>query len=210
MLHFMEKPLNSVSEIIENALDKAIDYASYRNMVREWAETGSNSGPEQNEALGNYTQLNDKRMKRWDKTLKFDMVKLANVSLSSKITWLVITESWCGDAAPSLPVMHKITESIENLELKIVYRDENLNLMNQFLTNGAMSIPKLIMLDSHSHEVLGEWGPRSTVPSQMVQDYKNQHGQLSAELKQNLQTWYNKNKGIDVFNDLMALLLTLK
>ena len=40
-------------------------------------------------------------------------------------------------------------ESGENIELKIVLRDENEELMNEFLTNGSRSIPKLIVLDEN-------------------------------------------------------------
>lgn len=206
----MEKPLQSVSNLIENALKDAVDYLSYRNMVKHWAETTSNSGPQKTEALANYTQLNHRRMKRWDKTLKLDAESMAALKLSRKITWLVITESWCGDASPSLPVMNKMAQAMDNLDLKIVFRDENLGLMNEFLTNSAMSIPKLIMLDTNTYHVLGAWGPRSKVPTQMVKDYKKQHGNVGAELKEDLQNWYNKNKGLDVYDDLMGLLHTLK
>ncbi|KPM32814.1 Hypothetical protein I595_1241 [Croceitalea dokdonensis DOKDO 023] len=205
----MEKSLQTTAEIIENALNHTTDYLSYRKMVQHWSETASNSGPVKTEALANYTQLNDRRMRRWDKTLKLDGERLRELQLPRKIIWLVITESWCGDASPSLPVMHKMAQAIKDLELKIVFRDENVDLMNAFLTNGAMSIPKLIMLDALTHEVLGNWGPRSTVPTKMVQDYKKQHGTVGAALKQDLQTWYNKNKGQDVFDDLMELLTSL-
>ncbi len=144
----------ALKEEIAKGLANAVDYDVYRAQVKQWAEENSNSGPEKSDVLANYTQLNDRRMKRWDKTLKFTAEELAALpSLDGKYTWLVLTESWCGDAAPSIPVMNKIAEAMPNLELKLVYRDENVPLMEQFLTNGAMSIPKLIMIDSDSLEV---------------------------------------------------------
>ncbi|MEM0931756.1 MAG: thioredoxin family protein, partial [Bacteroidota bacterium] len=90
--------------------------------------------------------------------------------------------------------------------LKILLRDENLSLMDKFLTQDARSIPKLIIWDKDKNDILGEWGPRPKVAAQMVQDYKKEHGQLSAQFKQDLQVWYNKNKGVDVLEEVVDLL----
>ena len=62
-----------------------------------------------------------------------------------KLIWLVISEGWCGDAAHSLPVMNKMAELNPNIEMRVVLRDQHETLMNQFLTNGGKSIPKLII-----------------------------------------------------------------
>ncbi|MFK7811201.1 MAG: thioredoxin family protein, partial [Maribacter sp.] len=109
----------STQLLIEESLPKATSYTEYRTLVKQLAEEGKSTGPEQTEALTNYTQLNDRRMKRWDKTLKFSEEVVEQISkVDSKITWLVLTESWCGDASPALPVMHKITELNPNISLK--------------------------------------------------------------------------------------------
>jgi hypothetical protein len=197
----------STQELIENSLQKAMSYSAYRTLVKQLAEKGKTTGPVQSEALVNYTQLNDRRMKRWDKTLKFSEESVAKIkAVDTKISWLVLTESWCGDASPSLPVLHKITALNPNISLKIVLRDENVDLMNQFLTNGGMSIPKLIAVDSSSEDVLYDWGPRSTAATKLVEDYKAEHGTLTAEFKQELQVWYNKDKGQSVLEDILASL----
>ncbi|TDA78733.1 thioredoxin family protein, partial [Halomonas marinisediminis] len=84
------------------------------------------------------TKLNAKRMKRWDKTLKVSEEAKAKIEkLDKKVTWLVLTETWCGDAAHVLPVINKVAETSENISLGLVFRDENEALMNQFLTNGG-------------------------------------------------------------------------
>jgi len=86
--------------LIEEGLSKAMSYAEYRTLVAQLAKEGKSTGPEQTEALINYTQLNDRRMKRWDKTLKFSEEVVAQISkVNTKTTWLVMTESWCGDAS---------------------------------------------------------------------------------------------------------------
>jgi hypothetical protein len=196
----------SIPELIEKSLSKAISYLDYRNLVAKLAEEGKSTGPEQTEALANYTQLNHRRMKRWDKTLKFNEEAVAEIAkIDHKLTWLVLTESWCGDASPALPVMHKITELNANISLKIILRDENVDLMNQFLTNGGMSIPKLIAIDDNL-EVIGDWGPRSEAATQLVDDHKAEHGMIKPEFKEDIQIWYNKDKGQSVLKDLLASL----
>jgi len=190
--------------LIEESSSRAMSYTEYIALVKQLAEEGKSTGPEQTEALTNYTQLNDRRMKRWDKTLKFSEEAVEKIiKVNSKITWLVLTESWCGDASPSLPVMHKISELNPNISLKIVLRDENIDLMNRFLTNDGMSIPKLIAIDESSEKVIGDWGPRSKAATQLVEDYKAEHGKLTPEFKQDLQVWYNKDKGQSVLADLL-------
>lgn len=146
-------------------------------------------------------------MKRFDKTVKvFDPQIETIKKLERKITFLVLTESWCGDASPSLPVMNKIAEHTEKVDFKVVLRDEHEALMNRFLTNGAMSIPKLIILDSETKKVLGDWGPRPQPAAKMVLDHKAQYGKIMPELKEELQQWYNKDKGQTILNELLASL----
>lgn len=192
--------------LIKDALGNAMSYGAYRALVAEMAEQGTNTGAERTESLANYTQLNHKRMKRWDKTFKLsEATKEKLEAISEKITWVVLTESWCGDAAPSLPVMNRLAEINPNLELKVVLRDDNLPLMDAFLTNNARSIPKLVAVDSENQEVLGTWGPRPQVAAQLVADYKNAHGKLTAEFREELQQWYNKDKGQEILNELLEL-----
>ncbi|WP_435623685.1 thioredoxin family protein [Flagellimonas sp.] len=206
----VESYKEKVMDIVRSAIEEGMSYEEYRGLVHDLAKNRSTSGPEQLESLINYTELNDRRMARWDKTLKISeeiQEKLAN--LDSNLDFLVLTESWCGDASPSLPVINKIAELNENFDLRIVLRDENLPLMDEFLTNGSRSIPKLILWDKDKEEVVGDWGPRPSVATQMVEDYKKEHGKLTAEFKQDLQMWYNRDKGRNVLEDLVGL-LTLK
>ena len=198
---------NRKQELIEIALKSGYSYLQYRNLVTKLTKDGKSTGPQQSEELTNYTQLNNRRMKRWDKTLKFSDEALEKIdAIKTKTTWIVLSESWCGDASPALPVMHKITELNPSISLKILLRDENLDLMNQFLTNSTMSIPKLIAVDNNTNKVTADWGPRSTNATQLVKDYKKEHGELSPEFKQDLQVWYNKDKGQSILEDLLKIL----
>ncbi len=199
--------MTATTTLILDSLPEAVDYDSYRKMVHELASQGQTTGPNKTEALIEYTQLNDRRMKRWDKTLKIteeDQELIA--SIDKKITFLVLTESWCGDAAPAMPVMNKIASLNPNISFKVLLRDEHTALMEQFLTNGGMSIPKLIVFDEEQTEVLGSWGPRPSKATALAKTYKEVHGTLTPEFKQDLQVWYNKDKGQNTVADILQLL----
>ena len=192
---------------LEKSLQNAISYETYRTLVSNLLANGKATGPLQSEALTNYSLLNDRRMKRLDKTLQISEDTIATInSIKEPQTWLTITEGWCGDAAQNLPVINKIAAINPNINLKVVLRDENLELMDLFLTNGGRAIPKLIALDAE-HNVIFTWGPRPSVATKMVVDYKAKNGNLDAQFKQDLQVWYNKDKGKSVQEDIVRLLI---
>lgn len=199
-----------MNTVIKDSLKGSMSYASYRSLVKLLVEDSSNSGIEKSESLAEFTKLNDRRMNRWDKTFKIsDSDKGILSNFNENISWLVITESWCGDAAHMVPVLNKIAEFI-NINFRVVLRDENLELMDMFLTNGAQSIPKLIMIDNVSGEVLSTYGSRPKEATKMVIDFKEKHGSITSEFKEELQLWYNKNKGQAIVSDITQILCQLK
>ncbi|WP_282132700.1 thioredoxin family protein [Cellulophaga baltica] len=203
-----KKISQEISQLLSASLPKAVSYQEYRATVSGLVANGLSTGTVQNDALANYTLLNDKRMKRLDKTLKFSEDIIEGIAkINKKVTWLVLTESWCGDAAQTMPVMNKLASLNSNIDFKVILRDENLALMNQFLTNGTLSIPKLLMIDDATNTVFSEWGPRPSKATQLVAEYKNTHGTLTPEFKQDLQIWYTKDKGVNTAEDLLAGLL---
>ena len=194
-----------MKKIIEKSLKTAISYSGYRSLVKNLLIKGKSTGTEQSEDLTNYSMLNDRRMKRLDKTIKISEETIQEFQkVKQPQTWLVLTEGWCGDAAQNLPILDKIASDTSNIDLKIVLRDENLDLMDLFLTNGGRSIPKLIVLDKDNN-VLDFWGPRPTIATKMVTDYKEKNGILDPQFKQDLQVWYNKDKGKSVQKDFINL-----
>ena len=193
--------------IIKDSLDKAISFFEYKELVSKLVASGKSSGETQSEALSNYSKLNDRRMTRLLKTLKIDDDSKAEIEKHSKSqTWLLITESWCGDAAQTMPMIHNVAELSKKIDLKVVLRDENEALMNEYLTNGNKAIPKLVVIDNDTEKVVGDWGPRPKTATKMVHDYKKLHGSLDATFKEELQKWYNKDKGKDTLDDILALI----
>lgn len=203
----MEISEKTKESLVLEALPSAITYPQYRDMVAKHAVDETSTGAEQTEALSEYTQLNNARMRRLDKTLKpSEAVVVQFKNFTENHTWLVLTESWCGDAAQSLPAMHIVANLGAQLDFKIVLRDDHLELMDAFLTNGGRSIPKLIMFDNETQKVVGEWGPRPSKATQLVNQYKAEHGMLTPEFKKELQVWYTKDKGQNIFEDLADLI----
>lgn len=197
-----------MTNIIQKSLQNTYTYQEYRSLIQKLLAEGKSTGQNQSEELTNYSFLNETRMKRLDKTSKIsDEVAKKIQEIEEPQTWLVLTEGWCGDAAQNLPVINKMAELNDKIELKLVLRDENLELMDLFLTNNGRSIPKLIQLDSEQN-VINSWGPRPTIATKLVTDYKEKKGLLDAQLKQDLQVWYNKNKGKNVQEDFVQMLQT--
>ena len=127
--------VKSVSELIEDGIKKSYTYQEYKDLVSNLLANGKSTGNEQSEALTNYSMLNDRRMKRWDKTLKIDKsVSTAFSNADQNVTWVVLSEGWCGDAAHVLPVLNKLAELNDGIDLRIVLRDENEELMKFSLT----------------------------------------------------------------------------
>lgn len=195
-----------MKNIILKSLAKAISYVEYRSLISSLLTEHKSTGENQSDDLYNYSTLNDKRMKRLDKTIQLtDKTKKALENQTEKQTWLVIAEGWCGDAAQNVPVLSKMADYSENINFRVVLRDENLELMDAFLTNGSRSIPKMVVLNE-DNEVLFTWGPRPSVATKLITDYKAEHGVVDATIKQELQVWYNKNKGVNLQEDVIALL----
>jgi hypothetical protein len=199
-----------MKKIIEKSLENSYTYQEFRNLVSNLLTENKSTGHTQSEAITGFSLLNDRRMKRLDKTIKISEETIAEMNtINEPQTWLVIAEGWCGDAAQNLPVIHKIAETTNLIDFKVVLRDDNEDLMNLFLTNGGKAIPKLIILDKDNN-VINTWGPRPTVATQMVADYKAEHGVIDAKFKQDLQVWYNKDKGLSVQDDFVKLVRNLQ
>ena len=192
--------------IIQFALQNSLSYYEYRTQVSKLISKGKSTGYEQSADLLHYSELNVVRMKRLEKTLKLDAeVEKTLQNLKSKQTWLIISEGWCGDAAQILPIIKLMSEASENIALKLVFRDENEELMNLFLTNGAKSIPKLLILDENLN-LINHWGPRPEAAKNLILDYKAKNGIVDETAKIALQKWYLDDKGISTMKEIVAVL----
>ena len=155
--------------------------------------------------LHGYTKLNLQRMRRVEKTFNVsDELRHLLSSIKTKQNWVVITEGWCGDSAQNLPALAKIAKINPLVELQIIERDSNLEIMDLHLTNGTRSIPILISFDENGNEIF-RWGPRPKEAQQLVTRLKSEGMEHDAFIEQ-LHLWYAKNKGVALERELKALL----
>ncbi len=189
-------------------LEKSISFNEYFDLVEKLAHENGTTGNELTQEKIDYTKLNYSRMKRILKTTEtIELVKSTVNCLNDKITWLVLAESWCGDAAQNIPVMEIMTIVNPNIDLRVILRDDNHELMNQYLTNGGKSIPKLICLDEHLNE-LGTWGPRPAYLQDWMKREKENPTMEMSDLKEQFQIWYTKDKGKTLQYELIELMKT--
>ena len=175
-------------------IEKSMTFAEYIKLIDDLLLDGKTTGENQSEMMFNYGKLNRQRMHRLEKTVVIgESLKGKTQSARRKMIWLIITEGWCGDAAQNIPIIEKIAAESANIETRYILRDENLELMDVYLTNNARSIPKLIALDAKTLEEIGTWGPRPQAAMDYFYEMKAQ-GLEKPQMMENLQRWYLQDK----------------
>lgn len=196
----------TLSSIAGKPITQHFTYESFRNKIEE--KIVSNSSIQLNEEarkLFEYTKLNLQRMKRVDKTFNVsDELQLLLSAIKTKQNWVVITEGWCGDSAQNLPALAKIAKVNPLIELQIIERDDNPDIMDLYLTNGTKSIPILISFDENGNELF-RWGSRPKEAQMLVTRLKSEGMEHDAFVEQ-LHLWYVKNKGVALEGELKTLL----
>lgn len=175
-------------------IEEGMSFQSYYNLTEKLVEEGKTTGPKQSDDLAHYTKLNLSRMKRLAKTASLSDLLIEKINhIKSKVYFLVISEAWCGDAAQNVPLIAKAAEFSSNIDLKIILRDDNLDIMDTYLTNGGRSIPKVIAIDAETLEVIAEWGPRPKGAQELMLELKSKEAAYP-EISEALQRWYITDK----------------
>jgi len=200
-----------INEAIRNHVsttytDRGMYYDEYRRLIDAFLMVGKSTAKRESESLVEYSKLNVVRMNRLDKTTEIIPELQKKISeISAPQTWLVLTEGWCGDAAQIVPVFNKIAELNSNIQLKFLLRDEHLELMSKYLTNGkSQSIPKLVVLDEHNNELFN-WGPRPAALQELFYHMKA-NAMNNDSIKEEIHKWYAKDKTVSIQKDLLVLL----
>ena len=155
-----------------------------------------------------YRKLNYQRSTRLEKTfIPNDETKQIFSKINQPLKWIVITETWCGDSAQNLPVIAKLVQLNDNIDLKIVLRDSNLEFMDLHLTNGSRAIPKLIVYDENDNELF-QWGPRPVEAQNLFSRLKNA-GIPKPDINKELHLWYGRNRGKEVEKEIVNLIKSL-
>jgi thioredoxin-like negative regulator of GroEL len=183
----------------QNYLQKGIGYEQYKLQMTEDLVNNADA------KIKEYINLNQHRMTRVEKTYTVSETLAQQVKqLTHKTYWLILTEHWCGDAAQTLPAFQKVAElSNGTIEMKLVYRDENPELMDAYITGESRSIPKLIQLDAHDN-VTGIWGPRPSEAQKLVKQLKS-NPETAASYSTELHKWYAHDKQKSLETEIMKL-----
>jgi len=134
-----------------------------------------------------------------------EIQKLENLSCTNI---LVISEPWCGDSFALLPIVKKITEANPAWNLKLILRDENVELIDKFLTNGSRAIPIFLFLDD-KNELLFKWGARPLAAQNIFEQYRSQIS--SGEIEKSkvilkIRQFYSKDKGKEASKEILNLI----
>jgi len=116
---------------------------------------------------------------------------------------LVLSDDWCGDSLNTLPYLARLVEQIPQLDLRILPRDTNLDLMDSHLTGTSRSIPVVMALDAASCE-RGWWGPR---PTELQAWVRSQGMTLPKEERYKyVRMWYARDRGRTAIEELLRSL----
>lgn len=184
-------------------------YEDYYQMVETLVSNNQTSGPNQSEELAAYTKLNFQRMKRLTKTAKpSEEITNALREIKTPMKWVVISEAWCGDAAQSTSYLANLALASRFVDLKFVLRDENHDMMNEYLTNGGMSIPKLVIFNSETGDEIAQWGPRPKDLQRLMGEYKFEKGDAFTyeEQSEMVHQWYSRNRNKTIEEELLSLI----
>ncbi|WP_296618455.1 thioredoxin family protein [Marivirga sp.] len=195
----------SIATLKIDAFSKGLDYPSYRSLIKSLLAENKTTGTNHSEAMIAYTLMNDKRMNRWDKKINLDSDLANNIKSLPKLNWLVITEAWCGDAAQNIPFLAKMANENPEIDLRFIMRDEHPEIMDQYLTNGARSIPILVIMDENFND-LAFWGPRPEPVQNMVMEAKENPNMDKAKFIESIHKWYAVDKNQTISQEFTQLI----
>ncbi len=200
--------MESTELITPEVINSGMSYKEYRDMIDSLLAEGKTTGENQSQQIVEYAKLNNQRMNRIDKTVELteEAAKVLK-NIRRPQTWVVLTEGWCGDAAQNVPVIAKMAAASDKITLRLLLRDEHLDIIDAYLTNGGRSIPKLIALDDATNEELFNWGPRPVPAQEIMMDFKNNpNGRERQEVYQQIHKWYADDKSTTMQKEIADLI----
>jgi hypothetical protein len=139
---------------------EGLPYDDYRAHWREQTDRPPEEADPDERRMLHYLNYNWERQAHvHDAYTPSDELRAAVEAIDAPQLWMVLTEPWCGDSAFLLPVIAEAAGLRDDVTLRILLRDDNLDVMDQYLTDGSRSIPKLVAFSEDGEERF-TWGPR--------------------------------------------------
>lgn len=181
------------------------DWQGYLSTFERLLTTENPTAPYDNPAYMEYVKLNNSRQKRWLKTGVIEPKLITAIQqITTPQTWYIITEPWCGDAAHSIPFLYLMSTYNPLIDVRIVWRDTPPYMIENYLTSGGKSVPKLVARDQNENNLF-HWGPRPAPCQTIYLDLKAKNAPFE-EQKIILQNWYNTDKGATLQQEMATLL----
>ena len=202
--------------IAKKIIEGAMTYAEYRALVSGLLAEGKTTGPNQSPALLEFGELNEQRMNRIEKTFRLDAEAGALLAqIDRPVVWLTLAEGWCGDVAQIVPTLNGLALVNNNILLRFILRDENLDVMDAFLTDEGRSIPTIIFTEPETGEVFGSWGPRPEAAQAIMRRFRDEFLALPTDDKAARKTkyregqtaihsWYAADKTVSTQREVLA------
>lgn len=186
-------------------VNEGLTYHSYKELVTDRLARGMTTGTDHSAPMLHYSKMNLQRMKRVEKTVQLlPELQQALSALKSSYRLLIISEGWCGDAAQLVPVFQELALQFpDKLDLRLVLRDQHLELIDAHLTHGGRAIP-LLLLINEKDEQIAQWGPRPVILQELLQQWKKDEADLF-KLAEKLHLWYAKDHTVHTQNELSQL-----
>ena len=175
-----------------------------KEMLKDKFENGLTSA--QFEAtLGDNRELHEHHYKKNDVSAHRDKLegKLSGIKI------LIITEPWCGDSLAVVPTLLKTFVDMDGIEIRFVLRDQNMDVMEHYLTNGGAAIPKFIVMDGKYNELFN-WGPRPKAAQDIFEEHRQaiNDGKIEkADVHKKIRVFYAKDRGNAILDEFGGLLL---
>lgn len=124
-------------------------------------------------------------------------------AIESRFHLLVLNEDWCGDSVNTLPYLARLSEAADNLEMRILGRDKNRDLMDAHLSGKSRSIPVVIVYDADFRE-RGWWGPRPGP----LQRWAVEEGLALPKPDRYplMRAWYARDKGRTTVSEILSII----
>lgn len=160
------------------------------------------------QSFGSFVQNSRENSDLWQALARRARVSPDNVERLQAVRgrWhiLVLAEDWCGDAVNTLPVFAALAERASNVDLRVLSRDDNPDLMDTHLSiRGARAIPVVMVLDGDYVE-RAWWGSR---PDELQRWVDTVGRGLSKEDRyREIRRWYVRDGGESAVGELIALI----
>jgi thioredoxin-like negative regulator of GroEL len=154
--------------------DDGLRYDAYRAHWRDTKDASPGTDPSERK-MHHYLNYNWERQAHvHDAYTPSNALRAAVTSIEEPQIWMVLTEPWCGDSAFLLPVIAEAAALTDDVTLRILLRDDHLDVMDQYLTDGSRSIPKLVAFTEDGEQQF-TWGPRPEGSRELFADLKEKY-----------------------------------